>query len=410
MSALLEWDPAQPRAPKGQADGGQWVAKDAKGGAKVELDDRMVIPTSISPNPRAPNGGWWVLKKGAQVTGGSFDRNAMAFVPRRRKNGIPLGRMVIPTSISPNPAAPNGGWWVLRKGAKVTGGGFDRNAFVFVPTDRLIRGGKKRGESSQDSTRLVRRAPIPELIALALALGHHWTPLAAAKDKLVLPRLSRDARIYLIGAYSGPTTPSHGNTTIEDVTHPKYTKEVRGELIKFLDKKVGKSGKLSGRQMAKFFDLLEDGKGADGKHNTSIKTYVDGIKSRGGNLSRGSYEEVMKRGRALAGNSRYRSIVAGAVIGGLLTEMLSQHVKAIEVASKTNHLRDATAALQRGELILAEDILIGDGDSLYWKLMESKETFLAAQQFQISIKGLFADPELRAFVDSLDGSEGGEPE
>jgi len=356
---LLEWDADEhPRAPKGQQDGGQWVAK--KGGIRGRDD--------------------W---DGDAAT---FTLNAKSGHPRLE--------------------SPRGGRWVIRRNSIGLDGGFDPGGVLFVPDGKKVTLRKKTSAGTRAG---FEPNPLPPEFVEA-ALGHHYIALAAAMGAGIAERLSKKARAYIIGATSGPTNPAHGNKSFGQISHHRYSKEVDKEFRKFINLKLGAGGrrKLNEHQVAEFDDLLRSGKGANGRENEIIFKYNKGLQKViiGGYKPRPSVQDVVKKGFAIGKQQRYRDFLKGAVILVALNELLPRQAGAGEIIAKSRHLPDALNALERGDLVEAERLLVGQNDSLYMELLAAKGANLmsgnVASAFYLAVRKLFSDPGLGGFLHDFD--------
>jgi hypothetical protein len=194
-------------------------------------------------------------------------------------------------------------------------------------------------------------------------------PIGVIQHPDIRPFLSDEAVQYAAGAYSGPTSPHHGNRTYGDVAHPKYSAEVRKELRAFIDARGIK--KMTPKDMAEFTDLIKSGRGANGKPNKVIASFNKAIK---GIVPKGtkpltSMDEIMAAGAKRMKHSRFKLLAAGAVISGVLGEVIGQQVNVLDVAANSGHYRRALKALEEGDLSKAQSLLIGDGNSLYHEIL-----------------------------------------
>ena len=113
-------------------------------------------------------------------------------------------------------SAPNAGWWASTgsAGNSSGGGAGSRNS---VPATAASYSGSKRVAS--------------QFAAWDPPVGHHWVPVGVVQNPEIRSLLSDEAVQYAAGAYSGPTDPHHGNTTLAETTHPKYNANVKKEVL-----------------------------------------------------------------------------------------------------------------------------------------------------------------------------------
>jgi hypothetical protein len=98
---------------------------------------------------------------------------------------------------------------------------------------------------------------------------------------------------------------------------------------------------------------------------------------------------MLAAGRKYMNHARYRFIAAGAVVSGLLGEIISQQIKLLEVASNSGYYRQALKALENGNISKAQSLLIGDRDSLYHEIMVRVGAH-AALNFRAHMERVFA--------------------
>ncbi len=238
---------------------------------------------------------------------------------------------------------PNAGWWASASGS----------------------GGGSTSTSYQHSIR-----PTPSLAAWHPPVGHHWVPISVVQNHRSF--LSDDAVKYASGKYSGPTDPSHGNTTAEQIKHTKYSKEVETQLKEYMkENKITEKNPMTGRQMKKFADRIERRIGANGEEHEIIKRYNTKIKElvKKGAETANKYDDVLAAGQKYMKHARYRFLAAGAVLSGVLGEAVAAEAKILDVAAKTGHYERAIGALQRGDLNEARKQLLDDADSLYAEIL-----------------------------------------
>jgi hypothetical protein len=272
---------------------------------------------------------------------------------------------------------PDGGQWIAKGGG--TGGG------SVTPVMTTSYSGPKKVDAQQVSW----HPPV----------GHHWVPVGVTQHPDVRPLLSDEAVEYGAGAYSGPTDPHHRNTTLDEVTHREYSAEVRSELQKFIEQnKISKTNKMTPAQMEEFTNLIENGLGANGQPHDFIGPYNRAIKGmlRKGTVRPSKLDDIMAAGRKYMKHSRFRLLAAGAVVSGILGEVIAQQVKLLSVASSSGLYRKALKALQDGDLSKARNLLIGDHDSLYHEILGQVGAH-AALNFKAAVEKVFANAQNRDY-------------
>jgi hypothetical protein len=85
---------------------------------------------------------------------------------------------------------------------------------------------------------------------------------------------------------------------------------------------------------------------------------------------------------------RFKLLVAGAVISGLLGDVVAQQADVLDVASKSGHYQRAMQALQDGDLARARALLVGDRDSLYMEIL-TRVGAHAALNFKTAMEKVF---------------------
>lgn len=220
------------------------------------------------------------------------------------------------------------------------------------------------------------------------AIGHHWTPKAVVFDPEILPLLTDDATAYAMGSYSGPTDPAHNYGTFGGVTHREYNQLVKKELERFIDHRMIK--KMTPEQMEEFVELINKGLDAFGEDHPRIATFNDAIRKAIpiGTSSPKKIEDIITAGRKYMKHPRFKLLVAGAVISGLLGDVVAQQADALNVAAKSGHYRRAMLALQDGDLARAHALLTGDRDSLYMEILAQVGAH-AALNFKAAMEKVF---------------------
>jgi hypothetical protein len=107
-------------------------------------------------------------------------------------------------------------------------------------------------------------------------------------------------------------------------------------------------------------------------------------------------EDILTAGRKYMKTSRFRLLAAGAVISGVLSEVVEQQVNLLDVASTSGHYRRAMQALQDGDLDRARTLLIGDSDSLYMEIL-TRVGAHAALNFKKAMESVFESARSRDY-------------
>ncbi|MGQ0636860.1 MAG: hypothetical protein ACT4QC_19810 [Planctomycetaceae bacterium] len=305
-----------------------------------------------------------------------------------RPRAEPFSRMLFEADWDPSkhprvPAGqPGGGQWTKSgEGAPAS------------PKAKLAGASKTAHPTAEARARL----PLPK------GKGHHWTTLAALQQPDVRPFLSRDAKLYALGSLSGPTVPPHGNQTINGVPHTDYTEALKEELPKFIKlKKVSESNKMTAEQMEELVGLIKDGKGAYGQELPKIADFNRGVRERviPGFRQPKTMEEVLALGRKIAKQRAFRLMIAGAAVSFGVGELVAQEIGMLNVAANSNNYRKAIAALDRGDLNMAQKHLTDDPDSLYIEIAE-RVSATAALNFKGAIDRAFENA--RAIQDDEGG-------
>jgi hypothetical protein len=251
-----------------------------------------------------------------------------------------------------------------------------------APTGFASHSGPKRVAAHQVSTRS--------------GVGHRWAPVTAVLDKEIRSLLSDEAVAYAMGAYSGPTDPPHGNRTYGGLTHPQYNDIVKDELKGFI--KQRKIKKMTVAQMEEFISLINRGLDASGKPDRRIAAFNNAIRKAlpKGTAAPRKMEDILAAGRKYLKSSRFRLLAAGAVVSGVLSEVVAQQVNVLDVASKSGHYKRAMQALQDGDLDRAQRLLVGDRDSLYMEILVRVGAH-AALNFKTAMEMVFESARNRQY-------------
>lgn len=254
-----------------------------------------------------------------------------------------------------------------------------------------------RGANSAATSSDSRRATA-SLAAWHPPVGHHWVPVGVTQHPGIRQFLSDDAVAYAAGAYSGPTDPHHRNTTAGGVKHPEYNGKVRAEIKEFIKKNnISRSNKMTGAQMKEFAELMENGLDANGEAHPFIGRYNKAIKGMVPSSRKvNKIDEVLAAGRKYMKNSRFRVLAAGAVVSGILDEVVAAQVKVLEVAATSGHYERALRELENGNLDKAQRFLVGDGQSLYTEIL-GQVGAQAALNFKQAMEEVFVDASQRDY-------------
>jgi hypothetical protein len=114
--------------------------------------------------------------------------------------------------------------WDESKHQRVKSG---RNAGQFTFANGSAAGGGTSGSKSSNNGSDEAADSAFQFAGWHPPVGHHWVPIGVFMDPEIRRFLSPEAMEYAAGNYSGPTIPHHGNTTIEQITHPIYSAEVK---------------------------------------------------------------------------------------------------------------------------------------------------------------------------------------
>jgi hypothetical protein len=169
------------------------------------------------------------------------------------------------------------------------------------------------------------------------------------------------------------------------------------ELYSFITD-IKKTQTLTGKEMEEFAKLLSEGKGASGAVNNEIKAFNDAIKAtvKPGVKVPTKYDDIVEAGKKYMKNGRFRSLVMGGVLAGLLTEAVATQVKVLEVTAKSGHYKRAIEALEDGNIAYARSLLVSTNDSLYMEI-NAKVNATAAGNFRMLADKLFDDVANRKF-------------
>jgi hypothetical protein len=240
---------------------------------------------------------------------------------------------------------PEGGRWINREGSEE---GSERKR---LPIKRAIHSARNRVGIDLISREVV---------------GHHWVPFGAVHHPDIRPFITDDAADYAAGAISGPLDPPHNGRTIYKVPHSKYTADVKKQLKLFFDLNgVTETTKMTVEQMRQFVDYVENGLGGNGKSHHRIRMFNLGIKKmvKKGVVVPKSIKDILALGKRQISARGFKLIAAAAVLSGMIGDAIADEVKMLDIASENRHFLDAIAALERGDLADAQNLLVGDTDS-----------------------------------------------
>ena len=155
---------------------------------------------------------------------------------------------------------------------------------------------------------------------------------------------------------------------------------------------------MTPKQMEEFIGLINNGLDALGEPHPKIAAFNKAIKAAVPKVAAApsKIEDIIAAGRKYMKTSRFRLLAAGALVSGLLGEVLQQHVNGLEVAATSKYYKGALQALQGGDLNRAQALLIGGRDSLYLELL-SKVGAHAAMTFQHEMENVFAGARKNAY-------------
>jgi hypothetical protein len=145
-------------------------------------------------------------------------------------------------------------------------------------------------------------------------------------------------------------------------------------------------------QMREFVGLVNNGLDAHGQPHPQLSAFNNAIKKAvpQGTTAPSKIDDILAAGRKYMKSSRFRLLAAGAVVSGILSQVVAQQVNVLDVASKSGHYKRAMAALQDGDLDRARRLLLGDGDSLYMEILLRVGAH-AALNFKAAMEKVFAE-------------------
>jgi hypothetical protein len=237
------------------------------------------------------------------------------------------------------------------------------------------------------------------LTAWPQPVGHHWVPTGVVQDKKIRPLLSDEAAQYAAGAYSGPTNPPHGNVTGGGIKHPEYSAEVKKQMERYIkDNKITTSKPMTKEQMKQFAEYMEKGLDARGNPHEVIGSYNNAIKKmlpKGAAGTSSKMDDVLAAGRKYMKHRGFQSIAAAAVLSNVVGEVVAGEIKGLQVMADSSYYKNALAALQRGDIGKAQNLLTGD-DSLYTEII-TRVGATAALNFKRRIDEAFDAAQKRSY-------------
>jgi hypothetical protein len=269
-------------------------------------------------------------------------------------------------------APPNAGWFASKGGGVDSSDGIRRKDGAFEIS----------GSAEMDL--------VAQNMSSGRSVGHHWAPRSVVIDPEIRPLLSDEARAYAMGSYSGPTDPSHNYGTYGGVSHRQYNQRVKEELLKFIkDRKIKK---MTANQMEEFIGLINRGLGANGKIHGEIAAFNRAINAAvpKGTIVPSNVDDVIKAGNKYLKGSRFRAVIAGAIVSGVLGEVVAKQVEILQTAKDSGHYKRALQALEDGDLGKAQSLLVGERDSLYMEIL-LKQGAIAALRFRKAMEKAFED-------------------
>jgi len=207
--------------------------------------------------------------------------------------------------------------------------------------------------------------------------------------------LTDEALEYAMGSYSGPTDPSHNHGTYGGVSHHQYNQDVKKELKKFMEHR--KIEKMTAKQMEEFIGLVNQGLDALGEPHPRIAAFNDAINAtvRKGTTVPNNMDDILKAGKKYLKGPRFRMVLAGAFVSGILGEVVAKQVEILQTMEGSGHYKQALQALEDGKLDRAQSLLVGEEDSLYMEILV-KNGALAALNFKRAMEQAFDDAMQKA--------------
>ena len=149
---------------------------------------------------------------------------------------------------------------------------------------------------------------------------------------------------------------------------------------------------MTAEEMKDFIDLISNGLGANGERHPQIAAFNKAVRKmvvKGTQIPE-KVEAVLAAGRKVLKTRQFRLLAAGAVISGLLSEVIAEQGDVLEVAAKSGHYRRAMQALQAGDLARAQNLLTEGDDSLYTEILAQVGAH-AALSFKSAMERMFSD-------------------
>ena len=203
-------------------------------------------------------------------------------------------------------------------------------------------------------------------------VGHHWVPVSVLTDPEIRKKLTSAAYEVAMGAYSGPTTPSHRYWTYGGVSHAQYNNIIRENLLKYMEKH--NLSRMGQEHMWDFIEKIKNGQNFEGEPDRQIKSFNDAIKRQReayvkvNPKKRGfRFEQTMERcrgqGQSYLKGPGFNSLAVGAILATWASGALSEAQGALAVAADSQHFRNGIRALSEGNLALADREFFGPGDA-----------------------------------------------
>jgi hypothetical protein len=171
---------------------------------------------------------------------------------------------------------------------------------------------------------------------------------------------------------------------------------VKEEILAFMKLKNIKM--MTGPQMEEFVALLKSGLDARGLPHPQIGPFnsaIQGMVAKGAAPS-SKFDDVLAAGRKYMKHPRFQVLAAGAVISGVLGELISQQVDILKVTGCSQHYRRAMQALQNGDLAAAQHLLTNGINSLYTEILVRAGAG-AALNFKTAMDRVFTDATKRVY-------------
>ena len=236
-------------------------------------------------------------------------------------------------------------------------------------------------------------------------VGHHWVPVSVFED--FKDQMTNAAYEGALGGYSGQTSPNHNYGALGGVRHSRYNEVVRDMLTEAIASSP--SSRFTVAEMDDFIDKVKNGKNLDGLFNNESTAYNDEVRRRRDdfiveNPNSKDPPAIRREGRKAAKSQKARSeataaqrrrerrqrgqmlasqparvtglALAPALTSELATAAVQDATGGLAVASESENFKDAIDALQRGDLVAANESMIGNeasgDDGLVSELVDEK--------------------------------------